>query len=222
MKNDRISAIKNDFQDRNSEAWIKLCESIEKVAQEEREEFSPYQEIGSELFAQIYTLPESISKLKTVKKLYLYGSNLKRIPPEIGEMESLETFTPYTSYDLHWFPYEILNCQKLKDSTVSTRALFGNPKNGMRFPDLSKNPVRYLGDIVRCSICNKEMTYEQTNQLWINLWVATDILPLLANLCSKDCELKLPIPPKQYIHYAHKGGIEIKRENISIRGDSIW
>lgn len=37
----------------------------------------------------------------------LYGSNLVRIPPEIGAMTSLEEFTPYTSYRLHWVPYEI-------------------------------------------------------------------------------------------------------------------
>lgn len=34
----------------------------------------------------------------------LYRSNLVRIPPEIGAMTSLEEFTPYTSYRLHWFP----------------------------------------------------------------------------------------------------------------------
>ena len=47
-------------------------------------------------WAQITELPKSIGKLKSVKHLILYGSSLVRIPPEIGEMDALEKFTPYT------------------------------------------------------------------------------------------------------------------------------
>ncbi|WP_299674506.1 hypothetical protein [uncultured Tenacibaculum sp.] len=107
--NKRISKIPNNVQDRTSIAWRKLCEYIDQLAESNAEEFSPRDFLGNELFSQIYTLPESIAKLKNVKKNHLYGSNLKRIPPEIGEMESLEFFDPYASYDLHWFPFEILN-----------------------------------------------------------------------------------------------------------------
>lgn len=64
--NNRISAIKNDIQDRNSLAWKKLCDYIDKVALEGRDEFSPLEELGPELFSQINTLPESISTLKKV------------------------------------------------------------------------------------------------------------------------------------------------------------
>jgi hypothetical protein len=163
------------------------------------------------LFSQIYTLPEIISKLKNVKKIWLYGSSLKRIPPEIGQMEALEYFDPYTSYDLHWFPYEITNCKKLKDSRVSTRALYGNYKNRMGFPRLTHNPVRYFGDTVKCSVCGKTMTYEHINQLRISLRLRADVLPLLANLCSKECEMKLPEPPEDYVQFPHKGGSHIKQ-----------
>jgi hypothetical protein len=208
---DRIHRIENDVQDRNSFSWKKLCEYVDKVANEDREEFSPLEELGQELFSQIHTLPETISKLKKVKKVWLYGSKLKRIPPEIGQMEALEYFDPYTSYDLHWFPFEITNCKNLKNSRVSTRTLYGNYKNRMGFPRLTNNPVRYLGDSVKCSVCGKEMTYEQTNQLWISLWVGTDVLPLLTNLCSTECEHKLPKPPEDYIQFAHKGGSELKQ-----------
>jgi hypothetical protein len=55
------------------------------------------------------------------------------------------------------------------------------------------------------------MTYEQTNQLWISLKVGTDILPLLTNLCSKECESKLPTPPKDYVQFTHKGGADLKQ-----------
>ena len=209
--NIRISKIENNVQDRNSVAWKKLCDYVDKVAIENRKEFSPVEELGQELFDQIHTLPETISKLKNVTKVWLYGSKLKRIPPEIGEMEALEYFDPYTSYDLHWFPYEITKCKNLKDSRVSTRALYGNWKNRMEFPQLTHNPIRYLGDTVNCSVCNKTMNYEQTNQLWISLKVGTDILPLLTNLCSKECESKLPAPPKNCIQFAHKGGTDLKQ-----------
>lgn len=209
--NKRISKIENDVQDRNSVAWEKLCDYVDKVAIENRDEFSPVEELGQALFAQIHTLPETISKLKKVKKVWLYGSKLKRIPPEIGEMEALEYFDPYTSYDLHWLPYEITKCKNLKSSRVSTRALYGNWKNRMGFPSLTHNPVRYSGNTVNCSICGKTMTYEQTNQLWISLNVGTDVLPLLTNLCSKECESKLPAPPKDYVQFAHKGGADLEQ-----------
>jgi hypothetical protein len=104
-----ISRIENDVQDRNSVAWKKLCDYVDQIAENGNEEFSPRELLGDELFFEIHTLPESIANLKKVKKLLLYGSKLKRIPPEIGQMESLEYFDPYTSYDLHWFPYEITN-----------------------------------------------------------------------------------------------------------------
>jgi hypothetical protein len=209
--NKKISKIENDVQDRNSVAWKKLCDYIEKVAAENHDEFKPREELGPELFAQIHTLPEIISKLKNVKKIWLYGSKLKRIPPEIGEMESLEYFDPYTSYDLNWFPYEITKCKNLKSSRVSTRALYGNYKFRTGFPRLNHNPIRYSGNTVNCSICGNTISYEQTNQLWISLNVGTDILPLLANLCSKECENKLPTPPENYVQFAHKGGADLKQ-----------
>lgn len=209
--NDRISAIKNDVQDRNSPAWNKLCDYIDRIALEGGEEFAPLDELGPELFSQIYTLPETISKLKKVKKVWLYGSSLKCIPPEIGEMEAMEYFDPYTSYNLFWFPYEITNCKNLKSSRVSTRVLYGNFKNRKGFPNLANNPVRYSGDTVKCSVCRKEMAYHQTNQLWISLWVGSDVLPLLVNLCSRDCERKLPQPAEDYVEYAHKGGAGLKQ-----------
>lgn len=207
----RISKIDNNVQDKNSVAWKKLCDYVDKVAAEEREEFSPFEELGQELFAQIHTLPETISKLKKVKKVWLYGSKLKRIPPQIGEMEALEYLDFYTSYDLHWYPYEITNCKNLKDSRVSTRILYGNWKNRMGFPRLNHNPVRYSGENVNCSICGKSMTYEQTNQLWISLRVGTDILPLLTNVCSEECKKELPKPPNNYVQFAHKGGADLEQ-----------
>lgn len=208
-----ITKIKQDRQDRDSQAWKKLCEYIDQLAESGGEEFSPLEALGKEMFFHIYTLPESIAKLKKVKKIWLYGSKLAYLPPEIGEMESLEYFDPYTSYDLMWFPYEIVHCKNLKDSRVSTRALYGNFKNRKPFPRLVHNPVRYHSETVKCSVCKKEMAYDETNQLWITLRVGTDDLPLLVNLCSRECEQKLPPPAEGYIEYPHKGGSEQKIPN---------
>lgn len=215
----RISRIENDVQDRSSDAWEKLCDYVEIIAENGDEEFSPGEYLGHELFTEIYTLPETIAKLKKVKKLWLYGSKLKRIPPEIGQMESLEYFDPYTSYDLHWFPYEITYCKNLKDSRISTRTLYGNYKNRMGFPRLDHNPVRYYGDKMNCSVCRKEITYEETNQLWISLRIGTDIVPLLASLCSKQCEEALPMPPENYVQSPHKGGSNLKQPPDQ---DEMW
>ena len=201
-----IPKLKNDVQDRDSEAWRKLCAYIELVISEERQEFRPVEGIGSELYQQIYTLPASIAKMKQVKYVNLYGSVLRQIPPEIGEMEALETFSSYTSYDLHWYPYEIIHCKLLQRSMVSTRALYTHLKGKRGFPDLHGNPVRHYGDSVKCSVCQKEMDYSQTNQIWISLQVGTDVLPLLANLCSTACEVLLPRPPEGYVQFPHKGG----------------
>jgi len=204
--NHSISKIENDVQDRNSFAWKMLCDYVDQLAKSGAEEFSPRDVLGVELFSTIFTLPESISKLDQVRKVSLYGSKLKRIPSAIGDMKSLEYFDAYTSYDLHWLPYEITNCTKLISSRISTRALYGNYKNRMDFPKLDRNPVNYDCDVLRCSICKKKIANEESNQLWISIKVGTDVLPLLVNSCSKQCEEKLPRPPDNYLQFAHKGG----------------
>jgi hypothetical protein len=117
-----------EVQDTTSDAWIALEQYVAEVAASGADELNPMEAIGPEKWEQIVTLPRSIRNLKSVRFLSLYGSQLVRIPPEIGEMTSLEEFDPYTSYCLHWFPYEITRCTQLKQSRVSTRALYGNYK----------------------------------------------------------------------------------------------
>jgi hypothetical protein len=199
----------NDSQNRNSKAWIKLCEYVDRLAEEGGDEFSPSEELGIELIEEIFTLPRTIGKLTQVKKIWLYGSKLKMIPPEIGKMESLEYFDIYTSYDLHWLPYELTYCKNLIDSRISTRALYGNYKNRKDFPELVNNPIRYYSEMIDCSICKKQMNYEETIQYWITLKIGTDIVPMLVNVCSEDCRKNLPTPPDNYVKFPHKGGNDI-------------
>ena len=138
--------------------------------------------------------------------MQLYGSRLQYLPPEIGDCSALTHFDPYTSYGLHWFPYEITRCTDLKSSRVSTRALYGNYKNRMPFPDLRTNLIQYESEDLTCSVCGKPITYAETNQVWISLWVGTDVLPLLVNACSTTCIDALPTPPEGYLPWPHKGG----------------
>ena len=104
--------VHQEVQDETTPGWIRLLELIDDAAKDGREEFSPLREMTPEQWIEVVTLPTSIAKLKNVKKLTLYGSSLVRIPPEFGEMANLEEFSPYTSYRLHWFPYEIRRCKK--------------------------------------------------------------------------------------------------------------
>ena len=204
MSNNEIK-VQNDSQNRESQAWRKFIKLIETAKLDEREEFNPAKELGLEIWKDIRSLPKEIGELNRVKHLMLYGSNLTRFPQEIGEMESLEEFTPYTSYGLRWFPYEITKCKKLNDSTVSTRALFGNFKNEKPFPDLTNNPVHYF-DGNKCSLCGKVETKNRFEQYWLSVRVATDVLPLLAIVCSDSCFSRLSKPEDGYHSKPHKGG----------------
>ncbi|KKD06453.1 hypothetical protein [Streptomyces sp. WM6386] len=207
-------------QDTSAPAWQHLLELIDEAAADGREEFRPLVELSPEERRQVVTLPSSIAKLTEVKHLMLYGSNLVRMPPEIGAMTSLEQFTPYTSYRLHWFPYEIIRCRKLISSTVSTRALFGNYKLRPPFPRLRPSqdsvmeldtadldPKRWGATAVRhCSVCARPIAQSGLHQVWISIRVAADVLPLLVNACSSACVAALPDGAEDYVRAPHKGG----------------
>ncbi len=212
-------------QDTRSDGWKHILDLIEEAAMDGREEFAPGHEMTQEEWSQIVTLPPTISKLKAVKHLLLYRSHLVRIPPEIGEMTSLEEFTPYTSYRLHWFPYEITRCKNLRRSTVSTRALYGNYKLRPAFPNLQSDRHSTKGldledlspaiwgaeSITTCSVCNRSLAGAGLYQVWISLSVATDVLPLLVNACSMQCVYKLPKSADEYVQGSHKGGPNVNQ-----------
>ncbi|MFM6907234.1 MAG: hypothetical protein ACKOUU_14695 [Acinetobacter tjernbergiae] len=196
-----------DTQDRSIAEWRDLLCLIDEAANDQREVFDPAKDLGTNAWQRISTLPSEIAKLKHVKHLLLYGSNLTWLPPEIGDMESLVEFTPYTSYRLHWFPFEITYCKNLKESTVSTRALYGNYKFRPPFPLLKGNPVDLYRDRARCSVCRAVPTDRDLNQIWLSLKVATDVVPLLVHTCSKECLQQLPKGHDEYLAEPHKGGL---------------
>ncbi len=210
-------------QDTASSAWRHLLELVEEAAADGREVFRPLLELSPAERRQIITLPPTIAKLVEVKHLVLYGSNLLRIPPEIGAMTNLQEFTPYTSHRLHWFPYELTRCRQLKASTVSTRSLYGNYKIRPPFPPLQPgrastrdldlmdlDPTMWGTEMIHaCSVCDRPIAESGLYQVWISLRVGTDTLPLLANACSPDCVDALPTPSESYVPTPHTGGVGI-------------
>jgi uncharacterized protein (TIGR02996 family) len=204
-------------QDMECDAWKRLCDVVELVAKDGREALSLIDELERDDLAQIVTLPPTIAKLKRVKRLNVTG-HLLRIPPEIGEMVNLRGFSTYGSYRLHWYPYEITRCKKLRDSAVSTRALYGNHKNRPPFPRLEPGmlagraeplelPLTCSVPIVRrCSVCDQPFEDRRQFRAWISLRVATDVLPLFVNACSMECIKRLPPPTEGYTKHPHRGG----------------
>jgi hypothetical protein len=215
----------SEIQDADSEGWTRLLEVVEMAAADGREDFDPFQEMTPEARRQVITLPPSIGKLKSVRRLRLSGTCLVRLPPQIGDMENLVEFTPYTSYSLHWFPYEITRCSKLTESTVSTRALYGNYKDRPPFPRLEAPlasrtatdlgnlpPARYGVPVATtCSVCRTQLAQTGLRQVWISLKVATDVLPLLVNACSEECVRRLPPTPDGYVSGPHTGGPSVQQ-----------
>jgi hypothetical protein len=186
-------------------SWERILELIDGAANDKREEFSPGREMTPEQWTHLVSLPPSIAKLKSVKHFILYGSSLVRIPPEIGEMTNLEEFTPYSSYRLHWFPYEITRCRNLTRSVVSSRALYGNFKYRSPFPRLPQLHNFFVPGT--CSVCDAPFGDLGPIQYWVSLKVATDVLPLLGHACSSACLSKIPLPPDGYVQTPHQGGL---------------
>jgi hypothetical protein len=209
-----VPRLHSDAQDTACDAWKRLLDRIEEAAADSRETFAPLEDMSESDRSRVVTLPATVARLKAVKSLDLYGSHLVRLPPEVGEMTSLEKVDPYTSYRLHWFPYELARCPNLRASRVSTRALYGNFKHRPVFPALDRGaeperlPLkRWRGGLTRpCSVCGRPFEDRRRHRVWVSLPVATDVLPLLVNACSEECITRLPTPPEGYVRTPHRGG----------------
>ncbi len=198
----------NDRPEETCLAWAKLLKLVEQAAEDGRETFEPGAELEWDDWTKITTLPASIGKLKNVRSMLLYGSNLVSIPLQIGDMTSLTKLDLYTSYRLHWLPYEIVRCGNLTDTRLSTRALYGNYKFRPPFPRL--RPYVQGFEPETCSVCDDlfdKFTDHRPQQFWLSLKVGSDRLPLLVHACSKACVERLPSPSAGYIAKPHKGGL---------------
>jgi hypothetical protein len=208
----------SERQDTSAPGWLHMLALIDEAAADGREIFKPLVEMSPEERRQVITLPPSIGTLTAVRHLVLYRSNLVRLPAEIGAMASLEMFEPYTSHRLHWFPYELTRCKNLRDSTVSTRSVFGNFKYRPPFPVLRQGPLP-SGDpdpglwgadaINSCSVCNSPFAERGIRQVWLSARIATDVLPLLVNACSDACVGALSQGAERHVRVPHSGGRDI-------------
>jgi hypothetical protein len=198
-------------QDVESHGWRRLLDLVETAAADGREEFAPARELGQDAWEEdVVTLPRTIAKLKSVRRFVVGRSSLVRIPSEIGEMENLEEFDTYTSHRLHWYPYEITRCRQLTRTCVSTRALYGNFKTRLPFPQLPTD-MRGTDSVESCSICKSLLRRSSLHQVWISLEVGTDVLPLLVNACSEACISTLPQGAANHVQGPHRGGLEVKQ-----------
>jgi len=191
-------------QDQSVAGWPLLERLVDDAACEQAAVLEPSAEIAAEDWRQIITLPVAVRELDSVRELRLYGSHLRRLPPEIGRMTSLANLDIYTSYSLHWLPYEVTRCANLKDSRMSTRALYGNRKTMLPFPRLSGSPETLRPET--CSVCDCPFGPSGPQLWWITLRVGTDDAPLLVHSCSDKCTTSLPAPPLGYHPKPHKGG----------------
>jgi hypothetical protein len=191
-------------QDKSVLGWELITRFVDEAAHKQFSVLEPSIGMTADNWQQVTTLPTTISDLKSVRELRLYGSHLQFIPPEIGQMVSLVDLDIYTSYSLHWLPYEVTRCTKLKSTRISTRALYGNEKTRLPFPRLSTSLEAFRPRT--CSICDSLFTLNEPQPWWITLRVGTDNVPLLVHSCSDKCTTSLPAPPAGYYKKPHKGG----------------
>ena len=211
-KHHGLPVLHAEIQDTSCAAWRIVIEDIELAAIRGDTILDPLARLDGEQRQQVITLPASVGELKRVRELRLYGSHLVRLPPQIAGMTSLEYLDVYTSYRLHFFPYEITGCRALKRSRASTRALYGNYKHRPPFPHVKlpeNSKALSLLTPSFCSVCAEPIRDSAPVRRWITLLIGSDYLPLLVTACSMKCIRGLPTPPQDYVQEAHTGGLHI-------------
>jgi uncharacterized protein (TIGR02996 family) len=198
----RDSSLHDDIQDTTSDAWKRICDQIETGIEKEETELDFRG-------AQVVTLPRSIGRLTTLRRLNLYASYIARVPRELGLLPELTKLEPYTLYNLHYYPYELARAPQLRLSTVSTRALYGNFKFRPPFPLLAPRdepmPPR------PCSVCDAPFEDRGRHRYWTSRRVASDVMPLLINACSAACLANALPPSDGYVAKPHRGGPNVQQ-----------
>jgi hypothetical protein len=193
-----------EAQDIRTQGWAQTVELIRANAIGCSTVFEPSAHVPWDDWMKVITLSPEIADLTNVGHVRLYGSHLRRLPPEIGRMTALENLDIYTSYSLHWLPYEVTRCPNLRESRMSTRALYGNKNTRLPFPRLSR-PVDVLLPKT-CSVCDRPFGEAAPQLYWTTQYIGTDHTPLLIHSCSRECTLSVPAAPKGYFERPHKGG----------------
>ena len=193
-----------DSQDTSAPGWELLLKVIAEYSASRATVFEPSAIIPAEQWSGVITFPGEIQTLSAVKQVRLYGSHLSRLPPELGRLTTLENLDIYTSYSLHWLPYEVTRCSKLRQTRMSTRALYGNVKTRLPFPRLS-GAIDVLMPPT-CSVCDRPFGDNGVQVFWTTQRIGTDFAPLLIHSCSPECTTGVPDAPDGYYARPHRGG----------------
>ena len=192
----RKSPLHDDIQDTTSDAWKWVCDQIETGIETEQTELD-FRGV------QVVTLPRSIGRLTTLRRLYLYGSYIARLPRELGLLPELTKLEPYTSYNLHYYPYELARAPQLRLTIVSTRPLYGNVKfrPRSRYSHRATSRCRHVR-----AACAMRCSRPGRHRYWTSRRVASDVMPLLINACSAACLANALPPAEGYVAKPHRGG----------------
>ena len=191
-----------EMQDTSAPGWQALLALFDES--QTASVVEPSAAMSGDQWSAVITLPAEIQLLSAVKQLRLYGSHLRRLPREIGSLSALSNLDIYTSYSLHWLPYEVTRCTYLRDTRMSTRALYGNIKTRLPFPRLSGRSKAFQPQT--CSVCDQPFDGREAMPFWTTQRVGTDIAPLLAYTCSAACTARIPDAPEGFNARPHKGG----------------
>ena len=203
-----------DRQQTDCDAWSTLCRWIDAPENCEATELILPNIVGHDGCGSIVELPKSLRRLKKLRHLSCYGSNLVRVPAWITDLQMLEELDLYCSYRLHWLPFELVRMPALTKSRISTRALFGNYKYRAPFADLLLLRQRDGLEAAfpsSCSICSSPMQFDDALIRWVTLRIATDVVPLLVFGCSPSCLDRVPESPENYVQGIHTGGIAVQQ-----------
>ena len=193
-----------EARDQTAAGWGQVTDLIERLAQTSAPILEPSAHIPWEDWMRVITLPPQVASLTHLVEIRLCGSHLRRLPPDIGCMTSLRELDIYTSYSLHWLPYEVTRCANLGASRMSTCALYGNRKTRLPFPRLSR-PIDVLLPAT-CSVCDRSFDERTPQPWWTTQRIGTDYVPLLLHSCSIACTDSVPSAPPGFFERPHQGG----------------
>lgn len=199
-----VPSLHVDTQDISSPGWTALLKLVAEASAKHAKIFEPSASLAADQWSSVITLPQSVGALAAVEQVRLYGSHLRRLPPQVGRLEALEDLDIYTSYSLHWLPYEVMRCSRLRETRMSTRALYGNSKTRLPFPRLAGAIEVLMPET--CSVCDQAFGEDEPQVFWTTQRIGTDIVPLLIHGCSAACVALVPDSPKGYYARPHKGG----------------
>jgi Leucine-rich repeat (LRR) protein len=117
---------------------------------------------------ELITIPNEISNLINLQKLYLCDSNLTTIPKEIGNLINLHTLCMYNN-KLTTIPAEIGNLINLKELYLYNNNLTTIPKEignliNLQILDLDTNKLRTMPNKI-CNLINLQKLYVENNNL---------------------------------------------------------